>query len=135
MRGSSRNGLMACRKPHGRDDWADQVIKLVIHDKRPYPHGKYLIKGGGPRVWKLDRLRKKHRCSQGVIHGKRCGTTENIGPAARRVLRSRASHPTANEPYYFVGQSPASHTFVYVLNPQHTDPRSWAHEQTFGMAL
>jgi hypothetical protein len=95
MRGSSRNGLIACRKQHGRDDWADRVIKLVIHTKRPYPHGKYLIKGGGPRVWKLDRLRTKHRRSQGVIHGKRCGTTENIGPAARRVLRSRASHPTA----------------------------------------
>jgi hypothetical protein len=70
-------------KRHGRDYWADQVIKLVIHDKPPYPDGKYLIKGGGPKVWRLFRLRKEHRRLQGIIHGKRCGTTENIGPAAR----------------------------------------------------
>ena len=48
------------------------------------PDGKYLIKGGGPKVWKLFRLRKEHRRLQGIIHGKRCGTTHNIGPAARR---------------------------------------------------
>jgi hypothetical protein len=28
-------------------------------------------------------IRKEHRRSQGIIHGKRCGTTENIGWAAR----------------------------------------------------
>jgi hypothetical protein len=75
-----------CRliKHHGRDYWAELVIKLVIHDKPPYPDGKYLIKGGGSKVWKLFRLKKEHRRLQGVIHGKRCGTTENIGRAARR---------------------------------------------------
>ena len=61
--------------------WADAVIKLVVNDN---PDGKYLIKGGGPEVWKHFRLRKDHRRMQGLIHGKRCGTTENIGPAARR---------------------------------------------------
>jgi hypothetical protein len=70
-------------KRHGRDYWGDEVIKLVIHDTPPYPDGKYLIKGGGPKVWKLFRLRKEHRRSQGIIHGKRCGTTQNIGWAAR----------------------------------------------------
>jgi hypothetical protein len=70
-------------KRHGRDYWADEVIKLLIHDKLPYPDGKYLIKGGGPKVWKLFRLRRDHRRLQGIIHGKRCGTTENIGRAAR----------------------------------------------------
>jgi hypothetical protein len=45
--------------------------------------GKYLIKGGGPKVWKRFRLRKEHRRLQGIIHGKRCGTTQNIGSAAR----------------------------------------------------
>jgi hypothetical protein len=73
---------------HGRRDgdkpgdgyWTDEVIKLVIHDN---PDGKYLIKGGGPEVWKSFGLRKEHRRSQGIIHGKRCGTTENIGWAAR----------------------------------------------------
>jgi len=67
--------------------WADEVIKLVIHAKPPYADGKYLIKGGGPKVWKLFRVRKEHRRLQGIIHGKRCGTTQNIGRASRhRVL-------------------------------------------------
>jgi hypothetical protein len=65
---------------HGAGYWADEVLKLVIHDN---PDGKYLIKGGGPKVWKRFGLRKDHRRFQGIIHGKRCGTTENIGSAAR----------------------------------------------------
>jgi hypothetical protein len=72
-------------KRQGRNYWAEQVIKLVIHDKPPYPDGKYLIKGGGPKVWKRFNLRKEHRRLQGLIHGKRCGTTENIGKAARNL--------------------------------------------------
>ena len=68
-------------KRHGRGYWADEVIKLAIW---PNPDGKYLIKGGGPKVWKLFRLRKEHRRLQGLIRGKRCGTTQNIGRAARR---------------------------------------------------
>jgi hypothetical protein len=66
---------------HGDGYWADEVIKVVIHDN---PDGKYLIKGGDPKVWKRFRVRKEHRRLQGMIHGKRCGTTENIGPAARK---------------------------------------------------
>jgi hypothetical protein len=66
---------------HGHGYWADEVIKLVIHDN---PDGKYLIKGGGPEVWKRFGIRKEHRRSQGLIFGKRCGTTENTGAAARR---------------------------------------------------
>jgi len=31
-------------------------------------------------------VKKKFRESQGVIHGKRCGTSQNLGPTAR--LRS-----------------------------------------------
>jgi len=76
-------------KRHGRDYWAEQVAKLVIHDKPPYPDGKYLIKGGGPKVWKKFRLRKEHRRLQGIIHGKRCGTTENIGKAARNAAATK----------------------------------------------
>ena len=34
-------------KRHGRGYWAEQVIDLRIHDN---PDGKYLIKGGGPKV-------------------------------------------------------------------------------------
>jgi hypothetical protein len=67
-------------KRHARDYWAEEVIDLRVHDN---PDGKYLIKGGGPKVWKLFRLRKEHRRLQGIIQGKRCGTTQNIGLAAR----------------------------------------------------
>jgi hypothetical protein len=66
------------RRGHGY--WADEVIKVVIYDN---PDGKYLIKGGGPDVWKRFGIRKEQRCSQGIIHGKRCGSTENIGPSVR----------------------------------------------------
>ena len=66
---------------HGRGLTHDRVIDLTIW---PDPDGKYLIKGGGSKVWKRFRLRKEHRRLQGVIHGKRCGVTENIGAAARR---------------------------------------------------
>ena len=66
---------------HGGTYWDERVIKLVIHDN---PDGKYLIKGGGPKVWRHFRLRREHRRLQGIIHGKRCGTTQNLGPAARR---------------------------------------------------
>ena len=80
---------------HGRGVWGDGAIKLVIW---PSPDGKYLLKGGGPKVWKLFRLRKEHRRLQGIIHGKRCGTTENIGPAARqRLLRSDAKNKGAGQ--------------------------------------
>jgi hypothetical protein len=79
-------------KRHGRRDgdkrgdgyWADEVIKVVIHNN---PDGKYLIKGGGPDVWERFRVRKEDRRSQGIIHGKRCGVTENLGSAARARLK------------------------------------------------
>ena len=79
-------------KRHGKDYWAEEVIKLVIHNN---PDGKYLIKGGGREVWKRFRLRKEHRHMQGIIHGKRCGTTQNIGRAARR--RALATDNTAKK--------------------------------------
>jgi hypothetical protein len=66
---------------HGRDITHERAIDLTVWRD---PDGKYLIKGGGPEVWKRFRLRKEHRRLQGIIHGKRCGLTENIGPAARR---------------------------------------------------
>ena len=66
---------------HGGGVCGDDAIKLVLW---PNPDGKYLIKGGGPKVWTRFRLRKEHRRLQGRIHGKRCGTTENIGARARR---------------------------------------------------
>jgi hypothetical protein len=54
-----------------------------LYNGRSYD-GLYLLKGGGPKAWKLfPRIRKEWRKQQGIIHGKRCGTTQNIGPAAR----------------------------------------------------
>ncbi len=66
---------------HGGGILHEQVVDLRVHEN---PDGKYLIKGGGPDVWKRFRLRPEQRRWQGHIYGKRCGTTENIGPAARR---------------------------------------------------
>jgi hypothetical protein len=57
------------------------ALKLTIH---PDPDGLYLIKGGSRDVWERFNVRKEWRKSQGIVHGKRCGTTQNIGPAARR---------------------------------------------------
>ena len=33
------------------------------------PDGLYLLKGGGPEVWKRFRIKKKWREAQGIIHG------------------------------------------------------------------
>ena len=71
----------------------DYAVKLKVptdgvdlpgpYNGRSYD-GLYLIKGGGQKVWKLfPRIRKDWREPQGIIFGKRCGFTQNIGPAAR----------------------------------------------------
>jgi len=71
---------------HGGGILHDKANDLKVHDN---PDGKYLIKGGGPEVWKRFGIRKENRRMQGIIHGKRCGTTENIGPAARMRWEER----------------------------------------------
>ena len=73
---------------HGRGTTHELAVKLTLW---PDPDGKYLIKGDGPKVWKKYHLRKQHRNVQGIIHGKRCGTTENLGPAARKRWSGRRS--------------------------------------------
>ena len=87
--GQVRDAILRLVKLHGGDITDERAIHPTIW---PDPDGKYLIKGGGPKVWKRFRLRKEHRRFQGIIHGKRCGTTENIGPAARRAKRSQQQH-------------------------------------------
>jgi hypothetical protein len=47
------------------------------------PNGVYLMKGGGPEVWRTFGVPSRWRTSQGLIQGKRCGITENIEAAAR----------------------------------------------------
>ena len=60
--------------------------KISVH---PHPDGLYLLKGGDREVWGRFKLKKEWRKSQGIIHGKRCGSTENIGRAARNHWRLR----------------------------------------------
>ena len=67
---------------HGNGIFGEFAVKLMIW---PDPDGLYLIKGGGPLVWKqFPRIRKDWRTPQGIIHGKRCGVSESLGPASRR---------------------------------------------------
>jgi hypothetical protein len=66
---------------HGDGILGEFAVKVEIW---PDPDGLYLIKGGGSKVWKMfPRIRKTWRTGQGVIHGKRCGTSQNIGQTAR----------------------------------------------------
>ena len=66
---------------HGDGILGEFAVKLTLW---PDPDGLYLIKGGGPTVWKLfPRIRKEWRKAQGIIFGKRCGTSQSLGPAAR----------------------------------------------------
>ena len=80
------NALSRLVQRHGRGILHEKAIVLRVHDN---PDGKYLIKGGGRKIWKRFRLRKEHRRLQGIIHGKRCGVTQNIGRAARNRWRLR----------------------------------------------
>jgi hypothetical protein len=67
------------------DRHGDGILGEFAVQIRIWLDGVYLIKGGGPDVWKrFPRIRKDWRKPQGIIHGKRCGTTQNIGPAVRR---------------------------------------------------
>jgi hypothetical protein len=63
----------------GSGNFLDCTLKLTFP---PKPNGVYLLKGGGPDVWKKFGVPSCWRKPQGLIHGKRCGATQNIGPAA-----------------------------------------------------
>jgi hypothetical protein len=68
----------------------DRTIELTFPAN---PDGKYLLKGGTPAVWDTFNLPDKwrSRLGEGLIDGKRCGTTQNIGPIAR--ARGHHQHP------------------------------------------
>jgi hypothetical protein len=65
---------------HGEANYLDCTLKLTFPTN---PNGVYLLKGGGPEVWRKFGVPRCWRKSQGVIHGKRSGVTENIGVAAQ----------------------------------------------------
>ena len=66
---------------HGEGNYLDCTLKLTFPSN---PNGVYLLKGGGPDVWRKFGVPQSWRRPQGFIHGKRCGVTENIGATARR---------------------------------------------------
>jgi hypothetical protein len=82
-----------CRIVRGCAGWLDHyAVKLKIPTEcgNPGPYngrsydGLYLLKGGGKQAWKLfPRIKRVWRRPQGVIFGKRCGCTQNLGPADR----------------------------------------------------
>jgi len=57
------------------------AVKLTIYLNGA--DGRYLLKGGGREVWERYGLPSQWRHMQGRIYGKRCGVTQNLGPAAR----------------------------------------------------
>lgn len=74
---------------HGDGNYADYTLKLTFPGN---PNGVYLLKGGGPDVWRKFGVPRCWRKPQGLIDGKRCGTTENIGPAAQRRWEEAREH-------------------------------------------
>jgi hypothetical protein len=71
---------------HGDGNFAHCTLKLTFPEQ---PNGIYLLKGGCPDVWRRFGVPSLWRgASQGVIIGKRFGTTENIGAAARDRWRT-----------------------------------------------
>jgi hypothetical protein len=74
---------------HGNGNYADYTLKLTFPSN---PNGVYLLKGGGPDVWRQFEVPHSWRKPQGLIFGKRCGTTENIGPAVRKRCRDAKLH-------------------------------------------
>ena len=67
----------------------DRTVEITFPTN---PDGKYLLKGGTPAVWGAFGLPNKWRSKlgEGVIDGKRCGVTQNIGFAARSRRLHRA---------------------------------------------
>jgi hypothetical protein len=64
---------------HGEANFLDCTLMLTFPSN---PNGIYLLKGGGPDVWRKYGVPSGWRKPQGLISGKRCGVTENIGQAA-----------------------------------------------------
>ena len=72
---------------HGDGNFLDCTLKLTFPLN---PNGIYPLKGGGPDVWRRFGVPRRWRKPQGCIHAKRCGTTENIGPAARQSTETNS---------------------------------------------
>jgi hypothetical protein len=66
----------------GRGVIDDRTIELTYPAN---PDGKYLTKGGTRAIWDEFKLPGKwqRKLGESLIEGKRCGVTQNVGPAAR----------------------------------------------------
>jgi hypothetical protein len=83
-------GCVAC----DRDAIFVQLIGSTGEDHRR--RAEYLVKGAHPKA----RLRiKKRRIYQGRVFGKRCGTSEDIGPAARLRAAEKTNAASASVPF------------------------------------
>jgi hypothetical protein len=72
----------------------DRTIELTFPAN---PDGKYLLKGGTRVVWDEFQLpnRWRSKFGEGLLDGKRCGVTQNLGPAARDRSYGQREHYTA----------------------------------------
>jgi hypothetical protein len=75
---------------HGNGNYADYTLKLTFPSN---PNGIYLLKGGGPDVWRRFGVPHTWRKPQGLIFGKRSGATENVGSAARERRHQGQQNP------------------------------------------
>jgi hypothetical protein len=87
-------------RPEARKD-VEELVTLVatqIIDDRTIeltfpanPDGKYFLKGGTRAVWDEFHLPNKwqSKLGEGLIEGKRCGMTQNLGPTARAQQNNR----------------------------------------------
>ena len=73
----------SCSRGFGEANYLDCTLKLTFPAN---PNGIYLLKGGGPDVWRKYAVPTVWRETQGLIVGKRCGVTENLGPKVRKQL-------------------------------------------------
>jgi hypothetical protein len=110
------------------------VAKQIIDDRTieltfpANPDGKYLVKGGTRAVWEEFRspLKWRSELGEGLIEGKRCGVTQNLGPAAREGRHRQGEFYVAQKrgalaiSAIWIGASPASpalgpaHRFIHV---------------------
>jgi hypothetical protein len=72
------------------------------------PDGKYLLKGGTRAVWDEFALpdRWRSRLGEGLIEGKRCGVTQNLGPTARERRDRQGKYSLAHSSRSFPNREP-----------------------------
>jgi hypothetical protein len=98
-------------KRHGRDYWAEQVAKIVIH---PNPDGKYLIKGGGPKVWKNLISAESIAGCKGLSTASGVALHRILGPQREGGLMPRRSwHSAKGETSSYLGEGGYRYSVVF----------------------